>query len=356
MFRSMFLAALLIGFSATAYAQFQGTMYGVLDDGLTYVNNKGGKSSVSIADGIARSNRLGFIGREDLGGGLHTLFKLEGSFSLNNGTLGSGLMFSHEAYVGLDRNSWGQVTLGRQYDFTDFMQRYTPCLYCGVYLVENADLDRIAGEALNNSVRFISRDINGFKVGAMYSFASNANGSTNFGRAYSLNVEYNQGPFSAMAVTTNINGAITHAGATGTATLLGIRNTSANLTVDNQRIIDLAASWAFGAFKADAMYTNTRLTLGAEAATDQTLRLGGDYTVRPNLICGGAAVVERLANSRWYDFEAGIKYLLSKRTSVYVAGLFQTASGSDTVASIATIGASSTSHQVVTRVGMTHTF
>ena len=55
-------------------------------------------------------------------------------------------------------------------------------------------------------------------------------------------------------------------------------------------IPDLIVAVAFehGAFKADALYTNTRVALGERASTDQALRVGGDYNIMPDVTIGGA--------------------------------------------------------------------
>jgi len=180
--------------SASAFAQSSVTLYGSIDNGITYVNNVAGSSSIRMQDGANKSNTLGFLGSEDLGGGQKALFKLENGFSANTGALGQGgLMFGKQAYVGLSDNRIGQVTLGRQYDFTVVLEHYLPCLQCGLFVVENADFDRISGDRLNNSVQFQSRDFGGLKIGTMYAFAQNATGSTNSGRAYSFMAEYTNG-------------------------------------------------------------------------------------------------------------------------------------------------------------------
>ena len=49
----------------------------------------------------ANSSRFGFRGREDLGGGLSAMFQLENSFGSDDGSLGGGVMWGREAWVGL---------------------------------------------------------------------------------------------------------------------------------------------------------------------------------------------------------------------------------------------------------------
>lgn len=348
--------AVLLAFASHAFAQSSVTLYGVLDNGLTYINNDEGKSVVELKDGIARANHLGFEGQEDLGGGLKALFKLDSGFSMNNGTLNSGLMFGNDAYVGLDDDRLGRIALGRQFDFSVLLEHYLPCLQCGIYTVENADLDRVSGEWLNNSVQYMSPDLGGLKLGAMYAFPQSGTGATNEGRAYSFSAEYRNGPLGMIATTTDINGALVYAGLLGAPSFLGVSPPPIVLPVDNQRILGFGTSYQFGKFHAAVLYTNTRVTRGEVASTDQVLHVGGDYRLSPDWSLAGALVADRFEDSRWYTLDTGIRYQLSKRTAAYVDGIFQRASGTGTVASIALAALSSTNSQAVARIGIAHTF
>ena len=118
-------AGLLSGVACMAQAQTNVTIYGVIDLGLNYTNNVGGKNDVQMESGYAQGSRLGFKGNEDLGGGLSALFQLENGFAADTGKLGQGgLMFGRQALVGLSSKTAGTVTLGRQYDsVVDFLHR-----------------------------------------------------------------------------------------------------------------------------------------------------------------------------------------------------------------------------------------
>ncbi|OXS96832.1 porin [Pandoraea apista] len=62
------LLALSTGFS---YGQSNVALYGVIDTGINYVSNSGGKSQWSIVDGTLSGiygSRWGLMGSEDLGG------------------------------------------------------------------------------------------------------------------------------------------------------------------------------------------------------------------------------------------------------------------------------------------------
>ncbi|KXU83843.1 hypothetical protein CI15_25230 [Paraburkholderia monticola] len=344
---------------STAWAQSSVTLFGSVDNGLTYVNNYGGHSLVEMQDGVNKSNSLGFTGSEDLGGGMHAFFKLENGFSLNTGALGQGgLLFGKQAYLGLGDDSIGEVTMGRQYDYTVLLEHYLPCLNCGLFGVQNADLDRVSGERLNNTVQFNSATFGGFKGGVMYSFGQNLGAqSTNLGRAISANLQYAYGGFSAGAVLTDIDKAAVFAGLTGAPTVLGVVVTPTTaLVVDNQRILGFGATYVYGAWSAAALYTNTRLKLAGNTATNQILHVGGNWHIWPDLVLTGKVSFDHFESSRWYTATASIDYLLSKRTDVYVDLDAQKASGPGTVASIALTAPSSTDRQFVSRVGIRHLF
>ncbi|CAG2158888.1 porin [Cupriavidus numazuensis] len=344
---------------ASGQAAASVTIYGNIDSGITYVNNLGGHSTVQMQDGISRANALGFSGVEDLGGGVSALLKLENGYSSDTGTLGQGgLLFGRQAYVGLGDKELGRLTLGRQYDSTVLMIPYFPCWNCGIYSAQNANLDRGAGERLNNAVQYRSTNLGGLTFGATYAFGEAAGVlTTNQGRAISTDVQYNNDDFSAIAVMTDINGAIIRAGRLGVSTMLGVPvQSSTILTADKQRIFGVGVKYKLGAWTPSILYTNTLLKLGHASSSDQVLRIGTTYQVSPSVLMAGQLSTDRFEQSRWYMANFSVDYFLSKRTDVYLELAAQRASGPGTVASIYLIGASSSQNQFLSRIGMKHIF
>lgn len=106
---------LALGASCTALAQSSVTIYGVADAGLVVDKDAAGDRLTRVASGVASGSRIGFKGKEDLGGGMAATFVLESGFNIDTGTSGQGgLLFGRQAYVGLTGNA-GAITLGRQY-------------------------------------------------------------------------------------------------------------------------------------------------------------------------------------------------------------------------------------------------
>ena len=104
--------------AANACAQSNVAVYGSIDAGLRHQTNvdAAGNSLVSMSSGNYYSNRLGFRGVEDLGGGLKLRFTLESGFVSKSGALdnSNGVLFNRTASVGIG-GAWGNIDVGRTY-------------------------------------------------------------------------------------------------------------------------------------------------------------------------------------------------------------------------------------------------
>lgn len=109
-------AAFGLSMSGGAMAQSV-TIYGIVDTGVEYVNNIGAaKSSALRVPSITGSlpSRVGFRGKEDLGGGLRAEFVLESGFAVDTGSSNQGRrLFGLQSWVGL-AGPLGQISFGRQ--------------------------------------------------------------------------------------------------------------------------------------------------------------------------------------------------------------------------------------------------
>jgi outer membrane protein OmpU len=188
-----------------AYAQSSVTLYGILDAGVTYVSNAGGSHQVKFDDGISYGNRIGFKGVEDLGGDWQAVFVLESGFHLGNGQLAfGGAQFGRQAYVGL-KNSWGTLSLGNQLDMTEeFVYLYNISAWASGYAIHQGDFDRMNGDRLPNSIKFLSNDFSGLTFGGMYSFGNTA-GDFHEKSAWSVGAHYEHNAFNMGAAYTQLN-------------------------------------------------------------------------------------------------------------------------------------------------------
>lgn len=152
------LASLLAG---SAYGQSELTFYGVLDNALEALSNapdnKGKPRSLTqIKSGSLWGSRWGLRGREDLGGGLSVIYKLEsGFFSDTGASAQSGRLFGRGAYIGLD-GKFGSVTAGRQttllYDMT---LNYDPLAFAAYSVVSH---DSVLSARADNAIKYSGKN------------------------------------------------------------------------------------------------------------------------------------------------------------------------------------------------------
>ncbi len=123
--KSMLALAVLGAFAGAASAQSSVTLFGVVDLSLNSTSN-GGTRTRTLASNQLNSNRLGFRGVEDLGGGMKAGFWLEAGMNNASGAAGGGSgniapgdaasaqLFNRRSTVSLMGN-FGEVRLGRDY-------------------------------------------------------------------------------------------------------------------------------------------------------------------------------------------------------------------------------------------------
>ncbi|WP_116134867.1 porin [Trinickia diaoshuihuensis] len=368
-------ALALAGLPAVGHAQSSVTLYGILDAGVTYVSNTGGSHTVRFDDGISYGNRWGIRGTEDLGNGLSAVFALESGFKLGTGRLAfGGSEFGRQAYVGLS-NRWGTVSFGNQLDMTDEMVfLYNVSAWASGYAIHQGDFDRFNGDRLPNSVKFLSNEIDGFKFGAMWSFG-NVAGNFHQGSAYSVGGHYAHGNFTVGTAYTQLNnpsgiyafdpyamiGAHTFLGqatvsvdpATGAVTDL---YSSAAFPVDKQGTFGVGASYALGPVTLMGNYSYTTIKGFGQSSHMQVGEGGASWSVTPALVFDGGYQYTHFEGHHWNQVSAGLHYLLSKRTDVYISGDYlKASSGVDAVIGYS-FAPSSTSTQADVRVGMRHSF
>lgn len=107
------IALAVLAASGAAMAQSSVTLFGIVDTGVSYVDNASGSDAkYGVHSSGNATSRLGLRGTEDLGGGLKAGFWLEGEIFGDNGNA-SGFDFKRESTVRLSGN-FGEVRLGRE--------------------------------------------------------------------------------------------------------------------------------------------------------------------------------------------------------------------------------------------------
>ncbi|PRX33226.1 putative porin [Paraburkholderia sp. BL18I3N2] len=382
--KKVFAAATLAVFATAAHAQSSVTLYGVIDAGISYVNNSktatGHDNLFKYDDGVAQGSRWGLRGTEDLGGGLKALFVLENGFNSGNGTLGQGgALFGRQAYVGLSKDGIGSLTFGRQYSFsTDYLGgNYSTGgqTVAGNYAYHINDVDQLTSSRINNAVKFSSANFAGLTFGAMYGFSNQAGafaGSPTVGttagssRAYSFGVNYANGPFGVGAAYTDIRFPAQSTPAFSTA----MANVTTG-TVRDLRTFGVGGRYTIAAATLWALYTNTRFEpITGGTTTFAAYEAGAKYAFTPALTAGAGYTYMHLSNANrghWNQADLSVDYALSKRTDVYALGIYQIASGHNAATGDvqAQIGSSTSyfntsgtgsDNQLAFRVGIRHKF
>jgi predicted porin len=297
--KKSFLALIAIGAAANA-ASADVKIYGSIDGGLRNLTNAdaAGDSLLSMSSpGIFKSSRFGFLGKEDLGGGMNAHMNLESRFKTSTGEQ-VGVLFNVESSVGLG-GSWGSVDIGKQFTvafrtiaaYDTFGIRYT-----GIVNAINATM----GVSQNNAVQYTGSS-GPYLVRLMYA-AGEQTGSTRNGAAYAAGMNYRQGPLS-------YGGAYT-------------RKTSvAGLDTNHYT---LGGAYLFGAFRASTGYARQAdQVLGHGDTVTKYSWAGLQYNVTAPLQLIGAYYLttkdQALAplSGRKGTYILSATYDLSKRTKLY---------------------------------------
>ena len=168
-------AIALLGVGGLAHAQSSVQIYGIMDTAVETMNNVGAtKSSLTRMPNLAGSvpSRLGFRGREDLGGGLSASFTLEMGIGPDSGALNQGGRgFGRQSFVSLN-GPWGSLGLGRQY--TMLFWSVLDADVIGPSLHSMASLDNYFPNARADNAISYKGTFSGLTVGATYSFGRDA--------------------------------------------------------------------------------------------------------------------------------------------------------------------------------------
>jgi predicted porin len=376
------LTILIAAASSQVMAQSSVTLYGVLDSGISYVNNVGAGSQVGFASGTLSGPRWGLKGTEDLGGGLAAIFQIENGFNTGTGTLNQGgREFGRQAFVGLASKQFGSLTLGRQYDpLTDLEQPITGDNYFGGSFAAPGDVDNNDNSLrFSNAIKYTSPVFYGLQAEGMYAMGGTA-GSVTTGSAYSGALLYTLGGLNVAGGYLFVkNNQVTTAGAPTSVSdgwiNDGFTQTSFATSLGSFQTAHVAASYGFDKFTVGARYSNSQYKpYATSAAFPDTAKFNVgsayvNYMFTPSLSAALNYVYMKtsgVSDSKYNQLSAGVDYTLSKRTDIYgVAGYTkasgQTRVGGTLVPAGANVGdfaagTSSFDKQFIATVGVRHKF
>ncbi|WP_042337432.1 porin [Paraburkholderia ferrariae] len=346
-----------INLCGSAFGQSSVTLYGSLDSGLAYVNNSGGHTLFKANQSNMQPDRWGIIGVEDLGGGLRSVFRLENGFFTNTGAfVNSGTEFNRRAYVGLESDQAGTLTLGHQtalsFDLlTPFANAYAGSSW-NMFHPGNVDgLADSATSVINNAVKYRSPNYGGVSVAGLFGFGN----TTNFGQdnTWSAALTYDRGPFQAAAFYQLQHNQAFALAPLALGTFQG--QIATNYVADRAEFWGAGGAYTLGSVKLHALYTRVRLESKQYADTYQAYDAGSEWSVTPFTTLTAGANTTTLHAHRWTQIGLGYIYALSRQTQLYLQGIYEHTNPGG-YASLSVAGTSSTSNQVLLLTGIHHNF
>nr|WP_241015812.1 porin [Pandoraea nosoerga] len=278
------------------------------------------------------------------------MLQIESGFSAVNGHLGNGgLAFGRKAIIGLRGDDWGEVTIGRQYDpVVNLVQGLTADGYFGGFFATPGDVDNYDnGARINNAIRYATPNFGGLQFEGMYA-TGNVAGKAGAGRSYGLAAAYSNGPVALAAGYFFADGGSKRvsqftpefgmrewSGSAGS--LFNSPINSGFRTASHVRIARAGAKYAIGpailgVSFSNAQYASDALSMFNGTARFDTVNAFAMYALTPAVNTGIGYSYTRMRAAgdlaaHYNQFNAGITYALSKRTSTYVIGGYQHAAG-----------------------------
>ena len=349
--KTLLAAAALSAFAGAAQAQSSVTVYGTLDaavsnadTGATTLNG----TTTRLLGSRTVSDRLGFKGVEDLGGGKKAFFQIETGmdpFSQNTGTAGSGdgtamssgtpgslITTRRPSFLGLSDAKLGSIQAGSQYSpgflftgYGDVAGNNTVGTNFSQATVTNSNADAVgtssnttAAYKMNaQSIRYDSPSFMGL-VGSAY-VVTQSTAASGAGKVNALAAAYTSGKFEAQAVY-EVKIIATNSGATATNT----KHTTSGF----------GGGYDFGFAKARATYQKGELasqTAGVSSGSNGVVavtKLSAIAPVTPAIdVFGAYILLSENSNGSMYGavntqksatgMSIGSTYKFSKRTNIY---------------------------------------
>ena len=297
--RTLIVAALASAAAAPALAQSSVTVYGRLNVSIERQKNDADQTDTKEQN---NSSRIGFRGKEDLGGGLYADFNLEHGFNATNGAQSQAAFWQRQSTVGLGSNDFGHLRLGNIWlteayhataDWVSLHNHDTGTSSDAFYGLGF----NVAGAKMQHTVAYTTPTFSGLKLDVQYGL-NDGEGA----RRYAGAAQYDVGPLHAALGYEQFNGlkAVTAAGL---------------YTID---------AFTFGGYVERDSGTPDIAALSpaglAGGASRTSVRLVGMYALGASefhLNFGKAGKVDSVSGSGAKQYTLAYNYNLSKRTKVY---------------------------------------
>jgi len=338
--KKLAIAAALAAMATMASAQ-NISVYGVIDTGIQNYNT-GAATLTRATDGILATSRLGFQGKEDLGGGLTAGFVLEGKVVPSAGTFGStattGQAFDRESSIFVT-GKFGELRVGK----TDVSaaEAVDTLTATGINLTLNHATNGTAvelGADASNTVKYTSPTIGNFS--AQIARSNNANGSTTDAgtELTGYSVTYDDGKLKFRAGQVKLNAAT---------------------TVAERDFTAYGAAYDFGAFSVGGSYaTGDVSTTGDVKSTvkQASVRVPLNAGLAAHAVYAIAKDGTQATDGEGKGFTVALTKALSKRTTVYAAYTAITNEANANMAITGTTAGTAGLDPRATTVGISHTF
>ena len=310
-------AALLLGGSASALAQSNVKLYGLIDLNVGQFQSAGGSKTWQVSNGDFSTSFLGFSGREDLGGGLAASFALESFFRPDTGRSGrvavdvsprADVFWARAANVTLS-GDFGSVKIGRQttamFVSTLIFNPFGDSFGFSPSIRHYYTSALVGDSGWSNAMSYQTPNFGGLSATLQASLGEGA--AKSVGKNFGGNVLYFAGPFAATASWQKVKSDYD----------LRFGTTLAPGFVD-QTAYQFGASYNFGPVKAFGQFGK----VDTDAAADTTAKI---YQVGASVPVGAGKFLASYGNLKYTGARVGSSKIttlgydhdLSKRTDVY---------------------------------------
>ncbi len=286
-----------LGSFGAAHAQSNVTVYGLIDTTISTVNNANaaGQRLTGFQVPWFSGSRLGFQGKEDLGSGLKTIFRLESEYVTTTGEMDTpGVLFNRDAWVGLQSDSLGKLTFGRQ----NALGRDVAAQYIDTYGSDRVSTNEGGGSNTNNfkQLIFYAGSATGTRLNNGVVWKKLFSNGLFTGLAY----QFGEVPGSFARNTTE-TAALGYNGANFSVSSFA---TQANINAQTHRSYSLGGAYVFGMMRLNAGYFHYTADQGALGQ-----RKDDAYTVSTKFKPAGA-----------FDYELGYQVMKANNAAYNAAG------------------------------------
>ncbi len=324
--KTLLAVAVLGAFAGAASAQSSVTLFGVVDLSVNSWKN-GATSQTRMDSNQLSSNRFGFRGTEDLGGGLQAGFWLEAGTSSDTGAVGGqnsaaigSVMFNRRSTVSLI-SKMGEIRLGQDYTSAFILDAtYDVFGANGMGNAANVYAGATLGSGAATVVRannmvgyFLPGDLGGVNGSIQVAAAENANPSAGV-----YTVDPKTGVVSQGAASTGVSGGGMVSGSLGYAAgpvsvAVGFNQTK-TATNNDFKIVNVGGSYNFGVAKVLGLYD--KHTYGSLSYVTKQVSVSvplGQGEFKAGYLMGNSSVSANSSKTIAGEYI----YNLSKRTSLY---------------------------------------